>query len=91
MKVLELKQKLIDEIAQFNEQEVIDVYGLILNYFNQQDSEEDWSKLSLAQRKHLENSLKQAENEESIPFNQVLNDVKTKYGNLFRKAKPMPC
>lgn len=80
MNVLEIKRKLIDEIEHANEQEIKDVYGLVLNYFNQQNNEEDWNKLSESQKKHLENSLKQAENEESISLSQVLNDVKAKYG-----------
>ena len=81
MNVAEIRTDLHDKIEHADSNQLKEIYGLLINYFNGQYSpEEEWDKLSDAEKDAINEGLAQAEAGLGEPFENVSKRLRNKYG-----------
>ena len=80
MKSAEIKLDLHDKIEHANFEQLKELYGLITNYFNSRQSDEEWESLSTAQKKKIIHGLEQADAGLGTPLKEVIKGAREKYG-----------
>jgi len=80
MKTAEIKLDLHNKIEHANFQQLKEPYGLITNYFNSNQSVEDWEFLSEAQKGKIMQGLEQAEAGLGTRAKDVIKSAREKYG-----------
>lgn len=80
MNALSVKENLLHTIKQANEQQLNDIYDIVNNYLHKKSLSYEWDNLSEHQKQHLNQSVKQADENKTIPFDVILNQLKVKYG-----------
>lgn len=68
--------KLIDDA---DDRQIKEIYGLMLNYFNENE-EGGWDSLSPYHKERITESIKQAEAGLGVPAKDVLKQARKKYG-----------
>jgi hypothetical protein len=81
MTVSELKHKLFLQIDTLDEHQLEEVYGVLINYLNEQKDISDWDKLSDIQKKGISYAVKELEEGKGIPNDVVFNKYRTKYAH----------
>lgn len=79
MNIAELKLKLFREIDSLDEKKLEEAYGVLLNFINSKDDQDDWNKLTTEQQKGIIDSIQQIENNEGIPHKEIMRKYKNKY------------
>jgi len=69
-----------DKIDHADPRQLEDIYGLITNYFNSQDDENEWDLLSESKRKEITDSLEQAKAGIGRDARTVIGEIRNKYG-----------
>lgn len=80
MNVAEIRTDLHEKIEHADSNQVKEIYGLLINYFNGQDSIEEWDTLSDSQKEAINEGLAQAEAGEDEPVSELTNRLRSKYG-----------
>jgi hypothetical protein len=75
-----LKIDLHDKIEHADLKQLREIYGLIFNYFNCQDSTEEWDLLPEYQKKQIMISLEQADAGLGTPAKEIIQRSREKYG-----------
>ena len=68
--------KLIDDA---DDRQIKEIYGLMLNYFNENE-EGGWDSLSPYRQERITESIKQADAGLGRPFDEVTRELREKYG-----------
>ncbi|MFP4019631.1 MAG: hypothetical protein ACLFUH_10315, partial [Bacteroidales bacterium] len=72
MNTADLKLKLFRALDNLDQKTLEELYGIILNHVNSKDDVDEWNNLTSTQQEGLKKSLKQLDNNEGIPHNQVM-------------------
>jgi len=80
MEVNAIKVDLIDKIEHADDNQLKEIYGLITNYFNGLEENEDWDSLSEIQQKLIMKSIEQADAGLVAPVEEVIKRSREKYG-----------
>ena len=75
-----LKIDLHDKIDHADSEQLKELYGLIINYFNGNESIEEWDTLSDFHKESIIQGLKEADAGLGTPFKEVTNSLRAKYG-----------
>ncbi len=79
MKTAELKNSICQKIDQLDEKELNEINGIILNYLNQKDNDEEWNKLTEAQKTGLYKAIESVQKGEGILHEDIMNKYRSKY------------
>lgn len=82
MNTTELKTKILKQIDALDSDKPEGFYGLLLNYVNGQQSEEEWYLLSDEQRNGILAAIAEVESGHKIPHTEIVE----KYRSQFRNA-----
>jgi hypothetical protein len=75
-----LKIELIDIIENASFKQLQEIYGLLLNYFNSQDTVGEWDSLPEYRKVRMLESIDQANAGFYIPAKEVTEKMRKKYG-----------
>ena len=75
-----LKTELIDKIEHADANQLKEIYGLLINYFNGQETEEGWGLLPEYQKEQIMKGLEEADAGLGTPFDEVTRKLREKYG-----------
>ena len=76
-----LKIDLHEKIDHASSEQLKQLYGLVINYFNSQyDEVEQWNSLSEIHKESIEQGLKEADAGLGTSFDEVTKSLKEKYG-----------
>ena len=79
MNTAELKLKLFREIDTLDKSKLEQVYGVLLNFMNKNNNEEDWNSLSNAQKNGLLDAVNEMSNSDGIDNDMLLKKYTDKY------------
>lgn len=80
MNVTEIRTDLHEKIERADTNQLKEIYGLLINYFNGQYSIEEWDTLTANQKEAINEGLAQAEAGEDEPVSELTNRLRSKYG-----------
>jgi hypothetical protein len=80
MKTAQLKIDLHDKIEHADLKQLKEIYGLITNYFNSQDTIGEWDLLPGYQKERILKSIEQADAGLCVPAKEVTGRIRKKYG-----------
>lgn len=80
MTVTEIKTDLHDKIEHADSNQIKEIYGLLVNYFNGQESLEEWDTLTDSQKDAINEGIAQAEAGLGEPAAEVTKRLRNKYG-----------
>lgn len=80
MKAEALKIDLHEKIEHADADQVKELYGLVINYFNSNESIEEEDALTDTQKKLLYKSLEQAKAGLGTPLREINHELRAKYG-----------
>jgi len=80
MKAAEIKVDLYEKIEHADFKQLKELYGLITNYFNSSQSDEEWRSLSDPQKKKITQGLEQADAGLGTSAKEVIKGAREKYG-----------
>jgi len=80
MKEATLKVDLLDKIEHADFNQLKEIYGLVTNYFNSNESIEEWDTLTEPQKKLISKGLEQADAGLGTPLKEVNKRLREKYG-----------
>jgi hypothetical protein len=75
----DLKLKLLREIDALDKNKLEEVYGVLINYINEQKDFSDWNKLSDVQRQGILDADDEIEKGNGIPNEVVFEKLRRKY------------
>jgi len=80
MEAAEIKLDLHDKIEHADAEQLKELYGLVVNYFNGTEPLEDWDTLSESEKKRINQSLEQADAGLGTPAKEVVKKIREQYG-----------
>jgi hypothetical protein len=80
MNVAEIRTDLHEKIEHADSNQLKEIYGLLINYFNGQDSIEEWDTLTDSQKEAINEGLAQAEAGLGEPAEEFIKRLRNKYG-----------
>ena len=80
MKSAEIKLDLHNKIDNVAGKQLKEIYGLVINYLNSNDTIEEWDTLTEAQRESITEGLTQAEAGLGKPLSEINKRLRKKYG-----------
>lgn len=75
-----IKTELYERIDQADSDQLKEIYGLLTNYFNGQQTLSEWDALPPFQKERLEQSIKQADEGLVRPARDIIRETREKYG-----------
>ncbi len=75
-----LKIDLHDKIEHADNKQIKEIYGLITNYFNGQDTEDGWGKLPEYRKERILKSIEQADAGLGTPVKDIIRIAREKHG-----------
>jgi len=81
MSTAELKLKLFRQIDSLDSHKIKELYGVVMNYFNSQNNEEEWESLSDKEQKGIEEAIRELDSELGINHAEVISKYRKKYSN----------
>lgn len=79
MSTAELKLKLFREIDTLEESKLEQVYGILLDFINNESNTEEWHSLSKTKQKGLIDAIDEMNSSEGIDHKSILDKYKQKY------------
>jgi len=79
MKTSEIRSALFKKIDSLNGNQLQEVYGLLLNYINNNKSRDFWVEISEAEKASIKEGIAQLDRGEGIPHNEVIAKYRKKY------------
>ena len=80
MKTAEIKLDLHNKIDNAASKQLKEIYGLVINYLNSNDTIEEWDTLTEAQKNKITQGLEQADAGLGTPAKDVIKRAREKYG-----------
>jgi hypothetical protein len=80
MNATNLKIKLIKEIDSLDNQNINELYAIVMNYINGKVEPEKWDSLTENQKAGIESGLNQLDQNKGISHDMVMEELKKKYG-----------
>ncbi len=80
MKAIEIKSDLFNKIERLNLRQLKEVYGLFQNYFNSNETVEEWNNMSPRLKEKIENGIQEADANIVKPLPEVTARLRRKYG-----------
>ena len=81
MKESELKLKIFRHVDSLESNKLTEVYGLMLNFINGNESIEEWDKLTAKEREGIENAISEIDSGKGIEHEKVIKRYRKKYLN----------
>ena len=78
MKGAEIKLDLLRKMEGLNVRQLKEVYGLLQNYFNSNETVEEWVSMTSAQKEKIEKGIKQADANITKPLAEVTTRLRRK-------------
>ena len=75
-----LKLELHDKIEHADSNQLKEIYGLITDYFSDQETLGEWDSISQYQKDRIEKSIEQANAGLCRPAKDIIREVREKYG-----------
>lgn len=79
MKTTELKNSIYQKINHLDDSELNEINGIILNYLNQKDNEDEWNKLTEIQQKGIYKAIESIQKGEGILHEDLMTKYRSKY------------
>lgn len=79
MKTTDLKNSICQKINLLDERELNDINGIILNYLNQKDNEDEWNKLTETQQTGIYKAIDSIQKGEGILHEDLMTKYRSKY------------
>ena len=79
MKTSEIRSALFKKIDGLNGNQLQEVYGLFLNYINNNKSRDGWVEISEAEKASIKEGIAQLDRGEGIPHKEVIAKYRKKY------------
>jgi hypothetical protein len=79
MNSAELKLKLFREIDNLDGKDLEEAYGILLNYLHGKSDLAEWNKLSTEQKKGIEESIEQLNNDNAKSHAEVIKKYRDQY------------
>lgn len=79
MDTKEMKRQICEQVEQFNDNQVKEVYGLLLNYLNSKNDTRDWNQLTKGQQQGILKGIDELQKGEGIPHKNVMEGARNKY------------
>jgi predicted transcriptional regulator len=80
MKTAEIKFDLHNKIDNVASKQLKEIYGLVINYLNSNNTVEEWDALTETQKNKIMQGLDQADGGLCTPAKEVLKRAREKYG-----------
>ena len=80
MDASEIKVKLFRQIDAMDKENLEELYGIFLNFIRGKDSTDEWEQLTDMQKQGIERGIYELDDNQGIPQNIVLEDLRKKYG-----------
>ena len=75
----EIKIKLFHQIDSLKDDRLIELYGVVSNFINNDDNSEEWNKLTEAQKKGLEYGISELDEGKGLEYRMAMEDLMKKY------------
>ena len=76
----EIKVKLFHKIDSLGHKRLLELYGIVTNFLNSNDSSDDWNNLTASQKEGIEYGIEELEEGKGLGNNVVMDELKKKYG-----------
>ena len=80
MDASEIKVKLFRQIDAMDKENLEELYGIFLNFIRGKDSTDEWEQLTDMQKQGIEKGIYELDENQGIPQNIVLEELRKKYG-----------
>lgn len=80
MEIDVIKSDLYHKIDDAREEQVLEIYGLITNYLNSEDTDDEWNSMPPTERTMIEKGLAEANMGLGTPLEEVNRKLMKKYG-----------
>jgi len=81
MTTSDLKLKIFRQIDSLEKSRLEELYGILLNYLNEQRDVSDWDGLTGAQKQGIVDAVEEIESGKGIPHENVIAKIREKYSN----------
>lgn len=82
MSIDEIKLEIFRQVDALEKNKLREIYGLMQNYLNSKRESDEWFSVSSYEQEGIKAAINELNNGKSIPHEQVLNKLKTKYLNV---------
>ncbi len=81
MTTSDLKLKIFRQIDSLEKSRLEELYGILLNYLNEQRDVSDWDGLTGAQKQGIVDAVEEIESGKGIPHDRGISKIRLKYAN----------
>lgn len=81
MTASDIKLKIFRQIDALDNKRLEELYGVLLNYLNEQKNLDEWGKLTEEQQNGLLDSIEEIDAGKGIPHSEVMEKIRKKYKN----------
>lgn len=78
----EMKIKIFRHVDSLENSKLAELYGLMLNFINGNDSIEEWNKLTFEEKQGIENAIFEIDSGKGIQHEKVMKKFRKKYLNV---------
>ena len=81
MTASDLKLKIFRQIDSLDKSRLEELYGILLNYLNQQRDVDDWNALTKEQKQGILDAIDDIDSGKGAPHDKVMAKIRKKYSN----------
>jgi len=81
MTISDLKLKIFREVDSLEKNRLEELYGVLINYINENKEISDWGKLTTEQRQGIIDAVEEIDNGKGIPNEKIMFNMRKKYSN----------
>jgi hypothetical protein len=81
MTVAELKLKIFRQVDSLEKNRLEELYGVFLNYINEQKDVNEWAKLTQEQQQGIINAIEEIESGKGIPHEVVMTNIRKRFSH----------
>ena len=81
MTTSDLKLKIFRQIDSLDKSRLEELYGILLNYLNQQRDVDDWNALTKEQKQGILDAIDDIDSGKGVPHVKVMAKIRKKYSN----------
>ena len=81
MTTSDLKLKIFRQIDSLDKSRLEELYGILLNYLNQQRDVDDWNALTKEQKQGILDAIDDIDSGKGVPHDKVMAKIRKKYSN----------
>lgn len=79
MSTTEIKKEIISKVESFNEKELEEFYGMMINFINGNTDHDIWNTLSDAEKQAIDEGIEDVKNGRTLSWDEVKSNIKNKY------------